>query len=85
MNYKDPFKKLDIDWENTFVAQLNDRINMTFMLNLLYDDNITFPTGRFDSNGVEIFRPKLQTKELMTVGFSYKINRHVYKRRKIEK
>ncbi len=85
MNYKDPFKKLDVDWENTFVAQLNDRINMTFMLNLLYDDNITFPTGRFDTNGVEIFRPKLQTKELITVGFSYKINRHVYKRRKIEK
>jgi len=85
MNYKDPFKKLDVDWENTFVAQLNDRINMTFMLNLLYDDNITFPTGKLDSKGVQIFRPKLQTQELMTVGFSYKINRHVYKRRKIGK
>jgi len=85
MNYKDPFKKMDLDWENTFVAQLNERINMTFMLNLLYDDNITFSTGRMDSNGIEIFKPKLQTKELITVGFSYKINHHVYIRRNIEK
>ena len=85
MNYKEPFRKFDINWENTLVAQLNDRINLTFMLNMMYDDNITFPTGRMDAKGVEIFKPKLQTKELMTVGFSYKINRHVYKRRKVDK
>lgn len=84
MNYKKPFKKFDVNWENTFVAQLNDRINMTFMLNLMYDDNITFPTGIKDAKGIEIFKPKLQTKELTTIGFSYKINRHVYQRRKVE-
>jgi len=84
MNYKEPFRKFDINWENTLVAQLNDRINLTFMLNMMYDDNITFPTGRMDAKGVEIFKPKLQTKELTTIGFSYKINRHVYERRKVE-
>lgn len=83
MNYKEPFRKFDINWENTFVAQLTDRINMTFMFNLLYDDNVTFPTGKMDAAGVEIFEPKLQTRELTTIGFSYKINRHVYQRRKI--
>jgi len=84
MNYKEPFRKFDINWENTFVAQLTDRINMTFMLNLLYDDNVTFPTGKMNAAGVEIFKPKLQTRELTTIGFSYKINRHVYQRRKVE-
>lgn len=83
MNYQQPLKKIDLNWENTLVAQLTDRINMTVNLYLLYDDNVTFPTGKFDSKGVEIYKPKLQTRELMTIGFSYKINRQVYKRRKL--
>ena len=82
INYQQPLKKIDVNWENTLVAQLTDRINMTVMLYLLYDDNVTFPTGKMDVNGKEIFKPKLQTKELMTIGFSYKINRHIYKRKR---
>ncbi|MDP2336760.1 MAG: DUF3078 domain-containing protein [Bacteroidota bacterium] len=84
INYKEPFRKFDINWENTLVAQLTDRINMTFMLNLLYDDNVTFPTGKVDISGVEIFKPKLQTREFTTIGFSYKINRHSYSRKKVD-
>lgn len=84
INYQNPFKKIDINWENTVVAQLTDRINMTFMLYMLYDDNVTFPIGRKDINGETIFKPKLQTKELTTIGFSYKINRHTYQRRKVD-
>jgi len=83
LNYQQPFKKVDINWENTIVAQLTNRISMTFMLYMLYDSNVTFPTGKFEANGTEIFKPKWQTKELTTVGFSYKINKHVYQRRKI--
>ncbi len=83
INYHSPFKKFDVNWENTVFAQLTDRINMTFMLYLLYDDNVTFPTGKMDSGGKEIYKAKLQTKELMTVGFSYKINKHVYSRKKL--
>jgi len=83
VNYQNPFKNLDIYWENNVLAQLTDRINMTLMLYLLYDDNVTFPTGKMDANGNEIYKAKWQTKELMTVGFSYKINRHVYSRKKL--
>ena len=83
INYLDPFKKLDINWENNFVAQLTDRISMTLNLYLLYDSNVTFPTGKFGGDGLEIYKPKLQTKELTTIGFSYKINRHVFARKKL--
>ena len=83
LNYQRPFKKIDVNWENTIVAQLTNRISMTFMLYMLYDSNVTFPTGRFEANGTEIFKPKWQTKELSTIGFSYKINKHVYQRKKI--
>ena len=82
-NYQEPFKKVDVNWENTVVAQLTDRINMTFMLYMLYDDNVTFPTGKFDASGAEIYKAKWQTRELMTVGFSYKINKRIYKQKKI--
>lgn len=83
LNYKEPFKKVDINWENTLVAQLTDRISMSMMLYLLYDDNVTFPTGRKDAAGKEIYKAKWQTKELMTIGFSYKINKQIYTRKKI--
>jgi hypothetical protein len=84
LNYREPFKKVDLNWENTVIAQLTDRINMTFMLYLLYDSNVTFPTGEFGTDGKEIYKPKLQTKEMMTIGFSYKINKHVYSRKKLD-
>lgn len=83
VNYQQPFKKLDISWENTLVAQLTDRINMTMMLHLLYDDNVTFDTGKKDVNGKAIYKAKWQTKELMTIGFSYKINRLIYRQKKV--
>jgi hypothetical protein len=83
MNYQEPFKKVDINWENTLVSQLTDRINMSVMLYMLYDDNVTFPTGVFDDDGKEIYKAKWQTRELITIGFSYKINKHIYKRKKL--
>lgn len=83
INYKEPFSKFDINWENMILAQLTNRINMTFMLYLIYDDNVSFPSGDIGLNGKEIFKPKLQTKELMTVGFTYKINKHIYKRKRV--
>jgi hypothetical protein len=83
LNYQQPFKKVDINWENTIVAQLTSRISMTFMLYLLYDDNVTFATGKMGTDGKEIYKPKWQTKELTTVGFSYKISKRVYQRKKI--
>jgi hypothetical protein len=82
-NYKNPFQKLDIYWENNIIAHITERINMTFMLYLLFDDNVTFPTGELDANGKEIYKAKLQTKELFTIGFAYKINKQVYNRKKL--
>jgi len=83
INYQNPFNKFDITWENLVVAQLTNRISMNFMIYMLYDDNVTFPTGKMDIDGIEIYKPKMQTKELMTIGFSYKINKRIYKRTKI--
>jgi hypothetical protein len=45
---------------------------------------VTFPTGKKDANDKEIYKAKLQTKQLMTIGFSYKLNKLIYKRKKIK-
>ena len=84
LNYLEPFRKVDLNWENTFIAQLTDRINITCMLYLLYDSNVTFPTGKIGTDGKEIYKPKLQTKEMMTIGFSYKINKKTYSRKMVK-
>lgn len=78
INYREPFTKYDIDWENLFVMRLNDYINMRLMIHLIYDDNVKFKETR-TVNGVEevIWKPKMQVQELITIGFSYKINRQV--------
>ncbi|MGQ8336740.1 DUF3078 domain-containing protein [Sunxiuqinia sp. A32] len=83
INYSEPFSKFDISWENNFVMRLNDFINMRVMLHLLYDDNVKFPIYReIDGAQVEVGKePKWQVKEFISVGFSYKLNKRVYRRR----
>ncbi len=90
INYTEPFKKFDINWENQITMQLTDHINMRLMLYLLYDDNVLFTVkdsegnAKLDENNKEIKKPKLQFKELITLGFTYKINKKVYRTRKLD-
>ncbi len=82
MNYKAPFSKFDVDWENTFKVQLTDYINLQFMLHLIYDDDVKFPV--YDDNDVKIGeKSKLQVKELFTIGFAYSINRKVVRTHRV--
>ncbi len=82
MNYKDPFSKFDVDWENTIKFKLSDYINLQFMLHLIYDDDVKFPV--YDSEGTKIDeKSKLQVKELFTIGFAYSINRKVIRTHRI--
>ena len=82
INYKDPFKKLDIDWENNLKLQLTTYFDLKMMVHLLYDDNVLFPV--YDKNGTQVGeKAKLQIEEFITIGFTYKINKQVMRTRKI--
>jgi hypothetical protein len=82
INYQKPFSKFDINWENQLVMRLTNYINMQMMIHLIYDDDVLFPV--YDENDVKIGEePKLQFKQLITVGFSYKINRTVLRTKRI--
>ena len=76
INYKRPFQKFDLNWENNISIKLNEFINMRFLLNLIYDDDVKFPV--YDANEVKIGETtKLQIKEFFSIGFTYKINHNV--------
>ncbi len=79
INYSAPFSKFDINWENQLEMKVNDHINFRLLVHLIYDDDVLFPIyNEVDGKQVKIGEePKLQVKELITVGFSYKINRIV--------
>lgn len=83
INYNAPFSEFDIDWENIMVMQLNDFINLRMMVHLLYDDNVKFSTGQVDTDGKDILEPKWQIKEFITIGFSYKLNKRIFKREEL--
>jgi hypothetical protein len=76
LNYKEPFQKFDINWENLFVMKLNEYVNMRLLVHFIYDDDVLFPV--YDDNEVKIGEePKLQVKEFFSIGFAYKINHKV--------
>lgn len=82
INYKAPFQKFDINWENTFVMKLNSYINVRLLVHLIYDDDVLFPV--YDDNDVKIGeKAKLQVKEFFSIGFTYKINRNVMHSKRI--
>jgi len=82
INYKAPFQKYDINWENNVVMKLNNYINLRLLVHLIYDDNVLFPV--YDNNNVKIGEePKLQIKEFFSIGFTYKINHNVMHSKRI--
>jgi hypothetical protein len=84
INYKDPLQKFDINWENQVNLKLTNYINMQMMLHMIYDDDVLFPV--YDKNGdpTGVEKPKLQLKQLVTVGFTYNISRNVMRTRRID-
>ncbi len=81
LNYKAPFQKFDINWENTVVMKLTNYINMRLLVHLIYDDDVLFPVYENDIKIGE--EPKLQIKEFFSIGFTYKINHNVQRSKQL--
>lgn len=81
INYLQPFGNLDFNWENNLIMQLTDHINMRMLVHFIYDEKVLFPVE--DANGQPMDpKPKIQIKEFITVGFTYKINKQVTRTRR---
>ncbi|MDX9929118.1 MAG: DUF3078 domain-containing protein [Bacteroidales bacterium] len=74
-NYLDKPQNIDVSWETLIALKVNKYISVNINTHLLYDDNIMVPVDRND-NGIfeptEEWGPRIQFKEIIGVGFSYK-------------
>ncbi len=70
-NYRYTFQKFAFEWEQVVIMRISRLINARVMTQMVYDYNTKFPI--LDLAGKEIGRkPKLQFKELFTIGLTYK-------------
>ena len=70
-NYRYTFQKFAFEWEQVVIMRVSRLINARVMTQMIYDYNTKFPV--LDALGKEIGRePKLQFKELFTIGLTYK-------------
>lgn len=82
INYNAPFSNFDVDWENNLLMKLNDFMNLRMQIHFIFDDNVKFNVGE-DASGNPILEPRWQVKEFVTIGFTYKLNKRVFRREKV--
>jgi hypothetical protein len=74
-NYADKPQNIDVSWETQIAMKVNKYLSVNFNTHLVYDDNILVPFDK-SGNGIieagEGVKSKLQFKEILGVGFSYK-------------
>lgn len=75
-NYADKPQNIDVSWENLVAMKVNKFISVNFNTVLLYDDNILIAIDRNNDGNVsgpeDIPGKRVQFKEILGVGFSYK-------------
>lgn len=71
-NYLDSPQNVDVNWETMLVLKVNKYISATLSTELIYDDDTHIAYDK-DGDGVkESDGPKIQFKEVLGIGFSYK-------------
>jgi hypothetical protein len=65
-NYADKPQNVDVNWENLIAMKVNKYISVSFNTVLIYDDNTKVP---FEN---KLVGSKVQFKEILGAGFSYK-------------
>ncbi len=82
INYLEPRERFEFDWENIVNIRFTEYITMRAALHMIYDSKVLFDKMDkeglpvLDASGQRIREPKLQLREFVTVGFSYRFNRN---------
>jgi hypothetical protein len=71
-NYRDKPQNIVVNWENLIAMKVNKFISVTFSTQLIYDDKIAISFDKNHDGIMEKVRSKVQFKEILGVGFSYK-------------
>ena len=71
-NYIVKAQNVDMNWENLLTIKLSDWFSANLSITLAYDDDIDVPVDRNGDGIYEDVGKRLQFKELLGVGFTYK-------------
>jgi hypothetical protein len=68
-NYLENPQNIVVNWENQIALKVNKFINVNFNTHLIYDDKILIAK---EVDGVTVSAPRIQFKEILGVGLSFK-------------
>jgi hypothetical protein len=71
-NYLNNPENVDVNWENNFNFKVNKFISASLFIHMIYDDDIDILVDRNRDGKKENIGPKLQFKETLGIGLSYK-------------
>jgi hypothetical protein len=71
-NYTEKPQNIDINWELLITMKINKYLSASINTQLIYDDNIKISVDSDNDGITDAFGPRVQFKELLGIGFSYK-------------
>lgn len=69
-NYSENPQNIDVNWENMLTLKASEYFNASLATQLIYDHDIMVPKGDNGETG-----PGVQFRQVLGIGFSYKLNR----------
>lgn len=72
-NYLDNPENIDVNWEMLLLMKVNKYITVSLNTNLIYDHDITITRDSNGDGNNDVNGPRTQFKEILSVGFSYKL------------
>ncbi|NLB86307.1 MAG: DUF3078 domain-containing protein [Bacteroidales bacterium] len=69
-NYLEKAKNVDVNWENLLMLKINNWFSASIHYTMIYDDDINI--NWVDADGIDHFIPKLQIKQMIGLGLTYK-------------
>ncbi|MDX5347966.1 MAG: DUF3078 domain-containing protein [Hymenobacteraceae bacterium] len=71
-NYLEKPENIDVNWENLIDMKVNKYVSVSVFTHLIYDDDIDVAVDRNDDGEPDGKGPRVQFKETLGVGLSYK-------------
>lgn len=71
-NYTNNPQNIDVSWETQIALKVNKYITVNINTHLLYDDDIAIAIDKNNDGIIDESGPRVQFKEILGVGFSYK-------------
>jgi len=71
-NYSQKPQNIDVNWETLLSMKVNKFISATFSTTLIYDDDINIPIDKNNDGLPEKSGPRVQFREVLGVGLSFK-------------